>query len=243
MTYDDALTRFTAVLASVRSLETLQQRLCEASRVMLDAEGVVITSETVPDGRTTVGWTQLLSRRLESLQDDTGEGPMIDSLETGQVVVGDFSDPTDDRWPELRRKLAELGFGGALIAIPLRSELALRGVLLVHRESGQRGTDEEDARFLGTAIGTAVLQNPAIGAQSHVFAEVLTDRDIVHRATSVLELEASVRYEDALALLRALAFSRGEELGAVATSVVEGQLGLGQDARAAGDADVPGRDD
>jgi hypothetical protein len=227
MTYDDALTRFTAVLASVKSLDTLQQRLCEASRAMLDADGVVITSETVPDGRTTVGWTQLLSRRLESLQDRVGEGPMIDSLETGQVVVGDFSDPDDQRWPGLRAEMAELGFAGTLVAIPLRSELALRGVLLAHREGGLRGTDDTDAHFLGSAIGTAVLQNPVLGAQSHVFAEVLTDRDVVHRATDVLGLEASVRYEDALALLRALAFTRGEELGAVAQAVVEGRLGLG----------------
>ncbi|MFC5677588.1 GAF domain-containing protein [Aeromicrobium endophyticum] len=227
MIYDDALTRFTAVLASVKALDTLQQRLCEASRVMLAADGVVITSETVPDGRTTVGWTQLLSRRLESLQDVTGEGPLIDSLETGQVVVGDFSDPADQRWPALRPELAALGFAGTLVAIPLRSELALRGVLLAHREGGLRDTDDVDARFLGTAIGTAVLQNPAIGAQSHVFAEVLTDRDVVHQATDVLGLQADVRYEDALALLRALAFSRGEELGAVARDVVDGRLGLG----------------
>jgi hypothetical protein len=230
MTYDDALTRFTAVLASVKPLDTLQQRLCEASRIMLDAEGVVITSETVPDGRTTVGWSQLLSRRLESLQDAVGEGPMIDSLETGRVVVGTFSDAGDERWPVLRRELADLDFTGTLIAIPLRSELALRGVLLVHREGGSRDTDAEDARFLGSAIGTAVLQNPTIGAQSHVFAEVLTDRDVIHRATDVLALEADVRYEDALALLRALAFTRGEELGAVARAVVDGRLGLGLDA-------------
>jgi hypothetical protein len=235
MTYDDALTRFTAVLASVKPLDTLQQRLCEASRIMLSADGVVITSETVPDGRTTVGWTQLLSRRLESLQDATGEGPMIDSLETGQVVVGDFSDPADERWPALRPRLAELEFTGTLVAIPLRSELALRGVLLAHREGRLQDTDDADARFLGSAIGTAVLQNPVLGAQSHVFAEVLTDRDVVHRATDVLGLEADVRYEDALALLRALAFSRGQDLGDVARAVVDGRLGLGQDAPGHGD--------
>ncbi|MBP2390823.1 GAF and ANTAR domain-containing protein [Aeromicrobium fastidiosum] len=229
MTFSDALTRFTAVLASVRSLETLQERLCEACRVMLAADGVVITSETVPDGRTTVGWTQLLSRRLESIQDVTGQGPLIDSLATGQVVIGDFSNPADERWPALRAELTVLGFTGTLVAIPLRSDLDLRGVLLAHREGEPRDTDDADARFLGSVVGTAVLQNPVIGAQSHVFAEVLTDRDVVHRATDVLGLEASVRYEDALALLRVLAFSRGEDLGAVARAVIDGRLGLGQD--------------
>jgi hypothetical protein len=227
MTYDDALTRFTADLASVKSLDTLQARLCEASRLFLGAEGVVITSETVPDGRTTIAWTQLLSRRLESLQDTTGEGPMIDSLDAGEVVIGDFGPGGDDpRWPTLRAELADLGFAGTLIAIPLRSELALRGVLLVHREGRERATDGDAARFLGAVIGTAVLQNPVLGAQSHVFAEVLPDRDVVHRATTALELEASVRYEDALALLRGLAFMRGEDLGAVAKAVVEGRLRL-----------------
>lgn len=227
MTFSDALTRFTAVLASVKSLDTLQERLCEACRQVLDAEGVVITSETVPDGRTTVAWTQLLSRRLESLQDSTGEGPLIDSLATAEVVIGDFSPAADDdRWPALRGEIADLGFTGALIAIPLRSELPLRGVLLAHREGLLRDTDADDARFLGSAIGTAVLQNPAIGAQSHVFAEVLSDRDAVHGATTALEVAAGVRYEDALALLRALAFTRGEDLGTVAHAVLDGSLTL-----------------
>jgi hypothetical protein len=227
MTFADALTRFTGVLASVRSLDTLQERLGEACRLMLDAEGVVITSETVPDGRRTVAWTQLLSRRLESVQDATGEGPMIDSLETGTVVVGAFSDGDDHRWPALRHEVDGLGFTGTLIAIPLRSELPLRGVLLAHREGALRPTDVDDARFLGTAIGTAVLQDPVIGAQSHVFAEVLPDRDVVHRATTALEVATGVRYEDALAVLRGLAFVRGEDLGVVATAVVDGRLTLG----------------
>jgi hypothetical protein len=227
MTFSDALTRFTAVLASVRSLDTLQERLCEACRVVLDAEGVVITSETVPDGRTTVAWTQLLSRRLEAIQDSTGEGPLIDSLDTGEVVVGDFSPAADDdRWPALRLEVAELEFAGALIAIPLRSELPLRGVLLAHREGLVRDTDADDARFLGSSIGTAVLQSPAIGAQSHVFAEVLPERDTIHRATNALAAVTEVKYEDALALLRALAFTRGEELGTVAKAVVDGHLTL-----------------
>jgi hypothetical protein len=227
MTFTDALTRFTDVLASVKSLDTLQERLCEACRLVLDADGVVITSETVPDGRTTVAWTQLLSRRLESLQDSTEEGPLIDSLASGEVVVGDFSpDTDDDRWPDLRSEIADLGFTGAVIAIPLRSQLPLRGVLLAHREGLVRDTDEDDARFLGSAIGTAVLQSPVIGAQSHVFAEVLPDRDTVHRATNALALVTDVKYEDALALLRALAFTRGEELGEVAKGVVDGTLTL-----------------
>lgn len=223
---ENALTRFTGVLASVGALGTLRERLCEASRIMLDAHGVVITSETVPDGRIVVSWTQPLSRRLEAMQDAAAEGPTIDSLRTGTVVVGDFS-KADDRWPVLRRRVASLGFTGTLIAIPLRSELSLRGVLLAHRDDGSRDTDEDVARFLGNAIGTAVLQDPAIGAQGHVFAEVLTERDLVHRATCELQTQAGIRYEDALAVLRALAFSRGDELATVAEGVVDGDIRLG----------------
>lgn len=218
---ESTLTRFTSILASVSELPTLRERLCEASRVMLEADGVVLTSDTVPDGRTTLCWTQLLSRRLESLQDSTGEGPMIDSLRDGTVELGDFDGASDGRWPALRSRVRDLDFAGTLIAIPLRSELDLRGVLMVHREKAPRSTDAEDARFLGVAIGTAVLQDPAMGAQGHVFAEILSDRDVVHRATTTLEAQASIRYEDALALLRAMAFSRGEDLGTVAASVLD----------------------
>ena len=216
----NALTRFTEILASVGTLDTLRERLCEASRIMLGADGVVVTSETVPDGRTVVAWTQLLSRRLEALQSSAQEGPLIDCLSTGAVVWGDFDQNHDRRWPVLRRRVADLNFDGSLIAIPLRSDLPLRGALLAHREHAAGGTEHADARFLSVAIGTAVLQEPSLGAQGHVFAEILADRDLVHRATTVLQLEASVHYEDALALLRALAFTRGEELGVVAKDVV-----------------------
>nr|MCW2728872.1 hypothetical protein [Aeromicrobium sp.] len=221
------LARFTALLASVSSFTTLGRRLCEASRIMLNASGALVTSETVDEGRTTVCWTQSLSRRLETLQDAAGEGPIIEALDTGTVVLGDFGpsdDVRDDRWPALRSRVADLDFSGRLIAIPLRSELPLRGVLMAHRKEGARTTDGDVARFLGQVVGTAVLQDPAIGAQGHVFAEVLTDRDVVHRATSELELRANLRYEDALALLRAVAYSRGEELGTIAERVVAGDL-------------------
>lgn len=225
---EDTLTRFTAILTSVQGLETLRERLCEASRLMLDAGGVVVTSATVEDGRTTVCWTQLLSRRLEALQDDSGEGPMIDAFGTGEVVLGDFAATDDRRWPVLRRRVADLGFTGTLIAIPLRSELDLNGVLMVHREGAMRETDAEDATFLGGAIGTAVLQDPSLGAQGYVYAEILTDREQVHRATEVLMSEASLSHEDALALLRALAFSREEPLRDTAQAVIDGRAGLHQ---------------
>ena len=224
-TTENVLTRFSGILASVSTLDTLRERLSETSRIMLGANGVVITSETVPDGRITVSSTQPLSEQLGALQTAVGEGPMIDALRTGAVVVGDFGS-ADGQWPVLRRLVSELDFTGTLIAIPLRSDLALHGVLLAHRDSGSLETDADDARFLGNAIGTAVLQDPALGAQGHVFAEVLSDRDLVRRATGILEVEASIRYQDALALLRALAFSRGEELGAVAKGVIDGDVCL-----------------
>lgn len=50
----------------------------------------------------------------------------------------------------------------------------------------------------------------------------------MQRATGVLQVDADVHYEDALPLLRVLAFTRGQELGAVARDVVDGTLSLGQ---------------
>jgi hypothetical protein len=228
-TSESCLTRFTGILASVGGLGTLRERLCEASRIMLEADGVVLTSETVPNGRTVVCWTQLLSRRLEEMQSTLGEGPMIDSLSRGTVVRGEFGESADERWPLLRDRIVDLEFNGSLIAIPLTSDVPLRGALLVHRHGGARDTDHDDARFLGSAIGTAVLQDPGLGAQGHVFAEILADRDLVHRATDILQVEASVHYEDALALLRGVAFVRGQDLGAVAKDVLDGEVALAQD--------------
>ena len=219
MPRDDPHHRFMDALSAVQSIDSMPHRLCEAARIVLDADGVAVTSETVEDGRRTVCWTDLLSRRLTSWQDSMREGPLIDALSTGSVVTGDFDGDGDDRWHRLRKEVAGIDFSGTVVAIPLRSELQLRGALLVHRAGPGRTTDEGNARFLGTAIGTAVLQDPASGAQGHVFAEVLTDRDAVHLATEVAVHELGLRYQDSLALLRAVAFARGEELGAVSRTV------------------------
>jgi hypothetical protein len=223
---EDELTRFTGVLASMQQLGTLRERLCEASRVMLAADGVVVTCANTGGTRTTVCWTQLLSRRLEALQDDTGQGPLIEALDDGEVTVADFADTDDPRWPILRERVAELHFAGTLIAIPLRSELDLRGALMVHRDETMRASDAADARFLAGTIGTAVLQDPSIGAQGHVYAEILEDPASVHEATSALTAEADIRTEDALALLRAMAFTRRESLHETARAVIDGRAGL-----------------
>ena len=224
MAPDDPLHRFIDALSAVQSIDSMPHRLCEAARIVLDADGVAVTSETVEDGRRTVCWTDLMSRRLTSWQDSLGEGPLIDALGSGSAVIGDFGDSDDPRWGRLRQEVAEISFSGAVVAIPLRSELQLRGALMVHREGAGRATDEGDARFLGTAIGTAVLQDPASGARGHVFAEVLTDRDAVHLATEVAVHELGLRYQDSLALLRAVAFARGEELGDISRAVTDHSL-------------------
>lgn len=220
---DDPLHRFIDALSAVQSIDSMPHRLCEAARIVLDADGVAVTSETVQDGRRTVCWTDLMSRRLASWQDSLDEGPMIDSLSSGAIVIGDF-DRDDDRWHRLRQEVAGIGFSGTVVAIPLRSELQLRGALMVHREGAGRATDEADARFLGVAIGTAVLQDPASGAQGHVFAEVLADREAVHLATEVAVHELGLRYQDSLALLRAIAFARGEQLGDISRAVTDHSL-------------------
>lgn len=225
---DAALKRFAGVLASVGGEDSLRERLCEASRLMLDADGVLVGSATAEDGRVVLCATDKLSERLDECQAWAGEGPTVDAIRSGEVVAGVFDHVVDDQWPVLRELVAETEFEGTMIAVPLRSEAPLTGSLTLHRQD-ERPEDVGTARFLGAAVGTAMLQEPHVGEQGLVFAEVLADPELVHRATGVLAMQTQVRQEDALALLRALAFSRSWSLRDTAGAVVERRVSLSED--------------
>ena len=219
--HSDTLHRFSRTLAEVSDLPTLRERLSEAARRTIDADGVTVATDTVPDGLTTLYCAPQRAWVLDRLQHRIGEGPTTDALHSGEVVLSEFDGTDDTRWPALRDELSEVRFTGAIIAVPLRSELDLRGVLTAHRVDGPRRSDRDDARFLAGAIGTAVLQDPEVGAQGHVFSEVIADRDAVQAASGRLADRHVLRREDALALLRAIAFTRGERLGQAARRLLD----------------------
>lgn len=218
------LARFATVLASLSHEDSLSTRLCEASRRMLDADGAAATLNYNREGRLTIHATDETSAALEDLQEVVREGPGFDAARARDVVVGRFANGDDDRWPLLRSRLAQMDFRGTVMAIPLNAEVPVLGVLLVYSRSGDVDEDEVTARFLGAAVGTALIEQVHAAMPGEAFGEVWSSRAQIHQGTGMIVAQVGVRPEDALALLRGQAFARSMSLVDVAQEIVDRRI-------------------
>jgi hypothetical protein len=215
-----ALAKFATALASLSREESLTARFCEAGRRMLDAEGASMTLDYAGSGRLLVHATDELSATLDDLQDVVGEGPSFEAAHTGEVVVARLGDGDESRWALFADRLNDMGFVGTLVAVPLRAELSVLGVLSLHRRGPDQDEDLVSARFLGATVGTALLQDPRVGRPDQVSQEAWALRSQIHQATGMIVAQVGVRTEDALALLRGQAFARNTSLLDVARDIV-----------------------
>ena len=215
-----ALARFATVLASLNREESLTARLCEAGRQLLEAEGASMTLDYAGSGRLMVHATDELSAQLDDLQDVVGEGPSFEAATSGEVVVARLGTGDEDRWALFSDRLVDLGFRGTLVAVPLRAELSVLGVLSLHRRGPDQDEDLVSARFLGATVGTALLQDPRVGRPDQVSTEAWATRSKIHQATGMIVAQVGVRTDDAMALLRAQAFARNTSLAEIAQDIV-----------------------
>jgi hypothetical protein len=220
----ESIAKFATLLAELNGEDSLTARLCEASRRMLEADGVAMTLNYLLESRLTVYAGGDLSATLDDLQDVVGEGPGFEAAQTDSVVVGQFGEHDDGRWPLLRERLMQLGFNGTVLAIPLdTSHVAEVGVLTLHRLARQI-EDLSSARFLGATVGAALLDDPEHGVPQQVFADAWESRVLVHQATGMIVAQVGVRPDDAIALLRGQAFARGLSLTDVAGEIIDRRI-------------------
>jgi hypothetical protein len=219
-----ALAKFASVLASLSHEESVTARLCEAGRLMLDADGASMTLDYEGSGRLLVHATDELSAQLDDLQDVVGEGPSFDAARMGEVVVAPLGGGDEDRWALFADRLNAMGFAGTLVSVPMRAELSTIGVLSLHRLGADREVDLVSARFLGATVGTALLQDPRVDRPDDVVTEAWASRSQIHQATGMIVAQVGVRTEDAMALLRGQAFARNTSLLEVAQDILERRI-------------------
>ncbi len=215
-----ALAKFAMVLASLSREESLTARLCEAGRRMLDSDGAAMTLDYTGEGRLLVHATDEMSAKLDDLQDVVGEGPSFEAAHTGEVVVARLGNGDESRWTLFSDRLTDVGFVGTLVAVPLRAELAVLGVLSLHRRDPHHDVDLTSANFLGVTVGTAILQDPRVGGPDQILSDAWVERSQIHQATGMIVAQVGVRTEDALALLRGQAFARNTTLLDVAHDII-----------------------
>lgn len=211
-------------------------RLGEACRCILGADGVaVVLAATLPQ-RLTVCVTDDVIARVEGLQDVLGEGPGADAYRYGRTVVGRIgADDAAAAWPLFAEAALHAAGPLTVVAVPVPAGTDVLGVLTAYwTGTGHPAPDAELTTHLAAAAGTTLLRDPGLGHDLGLDAPDGAPTGVraeVHRATGVLMARLRLSPDDALALLRARAYASGVTLDEVARQVLDRVVGLASGGR------------
>ena len=142
-------------------VEASLRAVAEATATIFEADGAGVMLLDDQQALHYVGATGGRAAALEAAQEETGEGPCVDSL------MHDVSVHTDDllndaRWPHLRSQIGDLGIR-AILGVPLRLGLSPIGSLNVYRrepwpwQAEDVRAIEAHGRIVEEVLGTAML--------------------------------------------------------------------------------------
>ncbi|MCP2254791.1 GAF domain-containing protein [Prauserella aidingensis] len=202
--------------------------LCRAARTRLQVDGVSMTAMTGHGMHTPVAASGELAAELEELQVTLGEGPGLAAFTFGSpMLVPDLATSTA-RWPGFATAARERGVA-AVFAFPLHTGTIQLGVLELHRAETGPLTTEDLANVLVFAdLGLQLLLDSSSGVDRRLgyrpADEPARGRDAVHQATGMIAVQLGVGVAEALARLRAHAFTSETPLNEVAADVVARRL-------------------
>jgi hypothetical protein len=209
----------------------LLRRLCSTVTNTLPATWAGIS--LVEDGQVggTVAGSDPQARELEDLQFNLGEGPCIDSVRgRGPVLEADLSGAGFGRWPAYAPAAYRHGARG-VFAFPLQNGAVCVGALDIYQDRSAPMAALAVTTALAFAdIAIEMLVDGQAGAPAGYVEpdveEVLAPRLEVYQAQGMVMVDLGVSLTEAMALLRAYAFTVGRPLGDVARDVVAGTLRL-----------------
>ncbi|MFF0268506.1 ANTAR domain-containing protein [Kribbella sp. NPDC004536] len=177
---------------------------------------------------------------LDELQFTLGEGPSDDAVANGTPVLeSDLSGfGAGRRWPAFAAGATERDVGAAF-AFPVGVGAARVGVLTVYRrERGPLSAELlQDALVYADAVLVLALDDRSgisTDADQLIAAAFSARRAEVHQAAGVVAAQLAISVTDALARLRAHAYSSGLSLQEVAAETMAGHLRLETDERETG---------
>lgn len=221
---DDLLTRLARGLAEIaESGLPLPSRLCHSAARILSCDGGAITFAYTRPERVTVAATDEVAQELEDVQDVAGEGPGVEAFTSGRYSRWDLTEEgaPDPRWPLLES--SSLAAVGSVVvhALPMVHPSGALGVLTLYQRGSGGDIDAEAGMEVARLVGAALLSDwPADSAGQGPWAQ----RAEVHQATGMVVAQLGVPEEDALALIRAHAFSHDQSMNRSAHHIVTRQL-------------------
>ncbi|NUR99135.1 MAG: ANTAR domain-containing protein [Kribbellaceae bacterium] len=178
-----------------------------------------------------------VSAGLDELQSTLGEGPSNDVVRVGvPVLEPNLADHRAvQRWPVFAPAATERGVHG-VFAFPVGLGAAMVGALTVYRQQAEplRPQALQDALVFTDAVLVLALDygnRINSGADHLIEATFSTRRAEVHQAAGVVAAREDISVTDALARLRAQAYSSGRPLYEIAAQVMADQLRRNEQSR------------
>lgn len=228
----EVTSRLADAVADAGSGVPLAHRLGETCRTILDGDGTAITLAYTLPQRITVCCTDPVIDSIENLQDVLGEGPGVDAYLTARTVVARIGAAADGpAWPLFTEAARREAGPATVVAVPVPMGSEVVGVLTTYRSGSDHPAPEAGlTAHLAAALGAALLRDPDLADPPGDLAGGLTgawtSRAEVHQATGFLVAQLGIAPDDALALLRARAYTDDRTLTDVARRVLERTLDL-----------------
>jgi hypothetical protein len=239
---DDALAQVKAAIAGHGDRDGragtvgLLGRVCQTAMQTLAASGAGVTVMAGDGVRGISAASDPRSERLEELQFTLGEGPCIDAYALRRpVLVPDLAESAMARWPGYAPVVHGEGIR-AVFAFPLQIGAARLGVLDVFRDRAEALTPDQLWRgvLLADAAVAALLdqhEQADDGAQRADLDEAVEDRTVLFQAQGMVMVQMGVSLGEAMARMRAYAYTQDRRLGEVARDVVARRLRFEPDQR------------
>jgi hypothetical protein len=211
----------------------LLQTLCRTLTVNLALLGAAVNLMSATGSNGVAAASDEKCKALDELQFTTNEGPCHDAYaDRRPVMTPDLRSVPGGRWPGYATASLDAGVRG-VFAFPLQIGAARLGVLDVFAEEAGSLSDEQVAIALTFAqIATEILLDgdlitPA-GELEPGLATALDYRSEIYQAQGMVMVDLGVDLAEALARMRAHAFSHGIALIDLARDIIDGYV-LGED--------------
>lgn len=225
MDFDDLFVSLATGMGSGAELGTpIPSRLCSSAARLLGCDGGAITMAYTHTERVTLCTTDETAKVLEDTQDVTGQGPGPDAFSTGAYARFDLvhTDGPDPRWPLLESDTLTALAPVVVHAIPMVHAERVLGVLTLHQSGAGTQIDLTAAPVVARMVGLALLAD--VPASDDLGQGPWAERAEVHQATGMVVAQLGLPARDALALIRAHAYSHDQNVGWSAHAVISRRL-------------------
>ena len=228
MTVDRRIQLWSALVEHAADAEVGLEHVGATIVTVAGVTGAAIAVRLPATPREAVYASDHVATELEELTFTLGEGPSVDALVDGPVLVSDLADADCAvRWPAFTGAAMSAGVR-ALFSLPLRVGAVRLGVMDLYRDKpgALERSQLADALVLADTACALLLDGQRDGRKSGRYVPVRgrSDHPQVHQATGMISVQLGVSIAVALTRLRAYAYAHERRLGDVAADVVARRL-------------------